>query len=161
MRHRLPGRLVGLAASLRSMPTAVNVGSKATSAGANALSNVANRNEWQEPNLESSECFAAFSFEAVVADPVVVLAQRKGLARGSGRFAADLAVGSEVVLVFGQNGDAWHFIGEGGSDFEFAKNHRAKLNGAPRCHGMIVERRPLMNQVSTGCIARKRSSDGC
>lgn len=36
MRHRLPGLLVGLAASLRSMPTAVNVGSKATSAGANS-----------------------------------------------------------------------------------------------------------------------------
>ena len=52
---------------------------------------------------------------------------------------ADLAAGSEVVLVFGQGGDARHFIGEGRSDFEFAKNHRAGLNAALRCHGMIVE----------------------
>lgn len=32
-----------------------------------------------------------------------------------------------------------HFTGEGGSDFQFTKNHRAGLSATPRCLRVVVE----------------------
>ena len=52
--------------------------------------------------------------------------------------AADLATGSEVVFVVEEGGDALHFSGQGGSDFQFVKNHRGGFGAAPRCQRIVV-----------------------
>jgi hypothetical protein len=71
-----------------------------------------------------------------------------------------LATGSEVVFLVEQGGDALHFTGQCGSDFQFAKNHRAGFGAAPRCHRIFFEYGFDASQTETNQGALFRISSG-
>jgi hypothetical protein len=67
------------------------------------------------------------------------------------------------VFIVEQGGYPLHFTGEGGSDFQFAKNHRAGLSAAPRCHRVVVEYGFHASQTETkwDALSRIFLESGC